>query len=829
MMCENTENNDTKHTGRFAQVSLPLPQDELFTYSIPLDLTDSVVPGVRVIVPFASRVKTAVVIGLTDFTDIDNIREIIDLADNDPPLPRYLIDFCRWISDYYCCSLGETLQTAHPAGMLAESKKMVRLKTELENELLQFQAYSDFAGEIIETLSKGKAAALKTLRKRINSPGLMKELQQLEKRGIIEIYEDFPGRVYKPKYEILLTLNPEVTEEYLESWLNKNEKSKPRQVQVVRYLQDSPPVSRKTLLMDTKVSSPVLTQLVKQKLLSEKRREIIRDTAWYLPENSIITHTEEQLSAIDAVKRALDAGGFAPFLLHGVTGSGKTEVYLEIIAHCLKRGGTAIVLVPEIALTPQIASRFRRRFGGQVVIIHSRISPGEKYDSWRRLAQGRARVVIGARSALFAPMKNLGLIVIDEEHKQTFKQEEKRPYYNARDSAVVLAQMLKIPVVLGSATPSIETYENALRGKYKLLELPYRVAGGKFSQLKMVDLTQKNAVIGKTSISIELMEAIDDRISRGDKTIILQNRRGFSTFIKCLHCKAVETCINCSVTLTYHITNQRLRCHICGFQKRAPSICSQCGGSELIQCGTGTQRVEDELSGLFPDARICRMDMDTTTGIDSHFRILEAFQQGKYDILLGTQMVAKGLDFPDVTLVGIISADTELLRPDFRSEERTFRLLIQAAGRSGRHRPGEGIVQTYNSEHKIYNFVKNNDYTGFFAKTLRDRKSLNYPPFGRLIALRISGFNEEKVAAAAAELARAIPRGEYHLLGPSQALLYKVKNRFRYNILVKMPILPQHKLSEIKKTLNDTRTVVYNKYRKDKISIEIDPDPISLL
>jgi primosomal protein N' (replication factor Y) len=581
-------------------------------------------------------------------------------------------------------------------------------------------------------------------------------------------------------------------------------------------------------MSSTGISSSSIKPLIDKGLLITKRREIIRDSAWYLPENPIITHTEKQKSAIEAIKKAFDRQDFTPFLLYGVTGSGKTEIYLEVISHCLASGRTAAVLVPEIALTPQIASRFRRRFGGQVVVIHSRISQGERYDSWRRLALGKARVVIGARSALFAPLQNPGLIVVDEEHEHSFKQMN-RPHYHARDCAIILAQKLNIPIILGSATPSIESFENARRGKYRLLELPERVAGGRFSTFHLVDLTQKEALLPSTAISPLLMDKIEDRLSHGDHIIILQNRRGFSTFLKCRHCKAVETCPNCTLTLTYHITVRRLRCHICGFQKLAPTICSSCGGTELIYCGTGTQKVEEELGRLFPDARIVRMDLDTTAGIDSHFKILEAFQKGKYEILLGTQMVAKGLDFPEVTLVGIISADTELLRPNFRSEEGTFRLLVQAAGRSGRHRPGEVVVQTYNPEHKVFELVRHNDYLGFFEKTVKDRRSLRYPPFSRLIILRISSPAESEAAAAATDLAQTIPRDNYiKILGPTPALIAKVKRKYYYNILLKIGLLSQKQLAEIKKMLIMCREETLKKFKAQKVSIEIDVDPMEI-
>ena len=813
---------------KLADVALPIPSFEPFTYYIPQELAEQVKLGSWVTVPFMKGMKTGVVIGFPASTELEKVREIADLADNDPPAPPNLLELCKWISDYYVCPIGEVLAAAHPAGMLAESKKAVQLKDDYSGGIAGLEGYSQEVEEIFRRLKKCKPLPLSGLRKDYRRKGLLSLLMAMEKRGILEIVDSFPGAKYRPQRIAYIYLNPELTEDYLLTWLNDRQAKSPKQAALVRFLQGGMSVTRKTLMTETGVSSSVIKTLLDRGLLREKYREVIRDTAVDFGEEARIVHTEQQKAVISSVNQAFDRKEYAPFLLFGVTGSGKTEVYMEVISHCLQAGKTAMVLVPEIALTPQIASRFRHRFGGQIVIQHSRISRGERYDSWRRLATGRARVVIGARSALFAPLQNLGLIIVDEEHEHSFKQVN-RPHYSARDCAVWLAKKLNIPIVLGSATPAVETYYNAQQGKYKMLELPERVAGGKFSEFHLVDLTEDSALISGTSISPLLLEKIEDRLRHGEKTIILQNRRGFSPFIKCKLCGAVEQCENCSVTLTYHITNRRLRCHLCGFQKIAPVICGKCGGSDLKYCGVGTQRVEEDLAGLFPDAQTVRMDLDTTAAIDSHFKILEAFAQGKYDILLGTQMVAKGLDFPQVTLVGIISADTELLRPDFRAEERTFRLLVQAAGRSGRHRPGEVVVQTYNPKHPIFNLVRHNDYISFYQKTARERQGLRYPPFGRLIKLSISGPQESKVAEAASYISQMIPRTEVRILGPSPALLAKVKRKYYYNLLLKTDLLTLQRLAAIKRSLLEVRESALQKYRGDEVGLEIDVDPLETL
>ena len=812
---------------RLVNVALPLPSFEPFTYSIPESLADKIIAGNRVIVPFGKTFKTGVVIGFPADTPLKTVKEIIDLADNDPPLPKNLLELCKWISDYYCCPLGETLATAHPAGMLMESKKVVNLSDDFSESLLGLDGYTETAAEIIARLQKRRSVPVAKLRSDLKQKGVMTTLTALEKRGIIKFSEELPGPKFKPQRVASLSVNTELNDDYLDTWLKENSRKSSKQTAVVSYLRGGDPRLKKEVMTETRTSSSVIKALVGKGILIETHKEVMRESAVDFKEDYKIVHTDYQKNAINRVNLALNEEKFIPFLLFGVTGSGKTEVYLEAISRCLQQGKTAMVLVPEIALTPQIASRFRRRFGAQVVILHSRISPGERYDSWRRLASGRARVVIGARSALFAPLKNLGLIVVDEEHEHSFKQIN-RPHYQARDCAVWLARHLDIPIVLGSATPSMETFYNAQAGKYELLELPERVAGGKFSTFNLVDLSAENACIGKSSISPLLMDKIEDRLEHGDRTIILQNRRGFSTFIKCSLCGKVEECPNCSVTLTYHITNRRLRCHMCGFQKMAPQVCGECGGSDLKYYGTGTQKVEDEIKGIFPDARVVRMDMDTTSRIDSHFKILEAFAKGEYDILLGTQMVAKGLDFPEVTLAAIICADTELLRPDFRAEEKTFRLLLQAAGRSGRHRPGDVVVQTFNPEHPVFNFVRHNDYLGFYEKTIRSRKSLRYPPFGRLIKINIFGGEEQTVIEAAIAFAEAIPRENVRILGPSPALISRIKRKYYYHIIIKTGNYSISKLAEIKSSLLDLRETIGRKHKSDGIAVEIDVDPVEM-
>ena len=493
------------------------------------------------------------------------------------------------------------------------------------------------------------------------------------------------------------------------------------------------------------------------------------------------------------------------------------------------------MLVPEISLTPQTVSRFTANFPNQVAVLHSRMSPGERFDSWRRLKKGDFKIAIGPRSAIFAPLKNIGLIVVDEEHEASYKQMDKQPLYNARDVAVYRGKLNQAVVILGSATPSLESYYNSKIQKYHLIELPQRIDDIPMPQVTIVDmLTQRKRYTGKkvSIFSKVLQDKIIEKLGLNQQIILLQNRRGFSTYIKCKACGFIEQCENCNITLTYHLTTRTLRCHYCNYTKRAPQACPKCGGVDILFQGTGTQRVEQEINQIFPEAHVVRMDLDTTTRKFAHDRILKEFGSGKYNILLGTQMVAKGLDFQNVTLVGVISADTSLLFPDFRASERTFQLLTQVAGRSGRKDlTGEVYIQTYSPDNMSLKFAQQHNFKQFFSSELPIRKELNYPPFGRLAYILIKGEDEQKVVAAAEVFHRCleIPESLGKILGPIAAPLSKIKKNFRWQIIIKSNKKFDPSGNILIKYLVKALASYKSKKQLRGVKILIDIDPTSLL
>ncbi|MHB8336132.1 MAG: replication restart helicase PriA, partial [Ignavibacteriaceae bacterium] len=489
------------------------------------------------------------------------------------------------------------------------------------------------------------------------------------------------------------------------------------------------------------------------------------------------------------VSQNLSDGGFQTYLLHGVTGSGKTQIYIELVKKTLAQKKTALLLVPEISLTPQITSRLYNNFGDTVSVIHSRMSLGERYDSWRKILKGKSKVVVGARSALFAPLKNLGIIVVDEEHDASYKQFESAPKYNARDSAIILARFAKCPVILGSATPSIESMYNALNNKYKLLELPERIDNAKLPKISLVNVAiERKKKKMENVFSNILLDKIEDRLRKKEGIIILQNRRGFSTQIYCEDCGEIETCDNCSVPMVYHINQNIIECHYCGLIKKIPNACTNCGSLSIKYFGTGTERVEDELSFYFPSAVIKRVDSDSISKKSSLSKILFEFGKGNIDILVGTQMVSKGLDFPRLTLVGVISAETTLWLPDFRADERTFQLLTQVAGRAGRSKvEGEVIIQTQNENYFTLQKVLQNDYAGFYQKEIVDREKTNYPPFARLCLIETKDVSEEKAKGAIMDFYKELINYKKWLTisQPTTAIITKLKRNFRFHILIR--------------------------------------------
>ena len=836
-------------------VALPVSVDREFTYSVPAELESSIIPGVRVLVPFGNRWTIALVVDLPLSSPISPLKPIRDVLDSSPVMTAELLQLCRWVSTYYMASFGEVLRAAMPHGFSATSKRMVHPLRPLTPKLVAS----------LSSVSPKRAALLSTVLERgsVSSSDLLKisglktinaVLGDLERQGLIQVEEMLPQpRVRTQVKEFLLVdrLDPVGLAEAGKSIPPRRKKARTLLDKVsALHEKGIPDISISELLKETGATSSTLKEFVESGLLIVERRDVMHTVDYGTEEQTKrIVLNESQQRVLVAVSEAVDNGVASTFLLHGVTGSGKTQVYIEAIRHSLSKGKSAIVLVPEISLTPQIVRRFKSHFGDLVGVVHSRMTPRERHDVWKLARAGSVKVVIGPRSAVFAPLNSLGLVVVDEEHESSYKQYDAVPRYNARDVAIVRGMLNQAVTVLGSATPSAESYHNAIAGKYTMLEMPDRIDDVPMPSIAIVDMiADRKAAYARwkaslrkgshehvipyqsSSISIQLHEKILERISRKEGIILLQNRRGFAPFVECPDCGYTERCSNCNVSLTYHLSKNHLRCHYCGLVKPPHEACPQCGGAAIRMIGAGTQRVEQDLARLIPEARVLRMDLDTTSRKGAHNKILHQFENRDADILLGTQMVAKGLDFPHVTLVGVISADTQMLLPDFRANERTFQILTQVSGRAGRSTlKGEVIIQTAQPQHFSLRHVVDHDYVSFFHEELEARKELSYPPYSRLVLVEMRGEKEQKVQEAAEKLGSLLrpEAGPFVLLGPSPALIDKIASEFRWHIILKC-------LKEVDTNGALTRTILKNALstmssRRNSVRMFVDVDPIGMM
>ncbi len=781
----------------FAQIVLPLSADKEFTYAVPASLRAHVKAGSRALVPLGRRTMTGIVVELIKESPVAQVREILDLLDAEPIFDATVLQLTRWISEYYLCSWGEALKAALPGAFWRKGRRLVRLREPYGRALAQkLRRSSPLKADIVDALMDRDAMSDAALSRRVGREGLFAALHQLRHAGHIEVREEPAGPRVRVRTQraVRLLSAPQETKSAVEDLRTKA----PKQAMALEHLlQLGGTASTAELSAKAGISAEIIRRLGDKGLVEifqrESPREVYPDLDLKtLPELQL---TKDQQEALHRISQAVQRGTFQVALLHGVTGSGKTEVYIRAIRQTLKMGRRAIVLVPEISLTPQTVARFRAHFGPRVTVFHSGLSMGERYDAWRRMRNGHYDIVVGARSAIFAPMPEVGLIVVDEEHVESYKQSETQPRYHARDVAVMRGKLSEAVVLLGSATPSLESYHNVECKKFSFLPLPHRIEELPLPVVNIVDMCQERKGDNWGIFSEVLRERIAQRLERGEQIILFLNRRGFSTCIKCQECGFVMTCPHCNVTLTYHAQDLMVKCHYCGLRQPAPDVCPSCRGQHIKFRGMGTQRVERELQELFPRARVLRMDQDTTTRKGAHRRILEKFRDGQADILLGTQMIAKGLDFPRVTLVGVVSADTGLNLPDFRSAERTFQLITQVAGRAGRGGPGgEVMVQTYSPQETCIQLAQGHDYHSFVQRELESRQELGYPPFGKLLLLLLRSTDEARVTRAAEKLAVMVSREARRLdcrgvqiLGPAPAPLSKIRGQYRWQILMKGP------------------------------------------
>ncbi|MEO7143867.1 MAG: primosomal protein N' [Bryobacteraceae bacterium] len=800
----------------YANVSLPVPLERLFTYLLPETLRHRVRPGCRLLVPFGARRLNGVVLQVHDDAPECGVREALRLLDEEPVLDAHLLALGQWIAAYYCAPLGEVLRGMVPLAGEIRRGKVYSLSDAGRDAARQFVTTAEPQDKAVRILKLLEARPL-------TGPSLAKKVEKavdvlrgLEKKGFVQVEDVEAER--DPLRASATRLRVEFIARSGEGKLPKAER------ELLSYLELHPGSHNLAALVTAvREASVAARSLARKRLVSLKPENPASGAEELRAPHLLNAH---QQHACDEIRAALETGEFRPFLLHGVTGSGKTEVYLRAIETALAMGRSALLLVPEIALTPAVAGQFFHRFGDRVAILHSAFHDTERAEQWRRIRSGEAGVVVATRSGVFAPVRNLGLIVVDEEHDNSYKQQE-TPRYHGRDVAIVRAQSAGACVVLGSATPSLETRYNADRGKYTLLELPERIEQRPMPKVELIDMraefldTRKQATFSRA-----LVDGIKERLEAGEQTMLLLNRRGFSSFVTCRTCGERLQCVNCSVTLTYHRRDRRMLCHYCDYAEKVPAKCPKCESEHLQFIGTGSERVEDELHHDFPTARITRMDRDTVSGKRHFETILGDFRAGNFDILVGTQMIAKGHDIPNVTLVGVVSADIGLGMPDFRAAERTFQLLTQAAGRAGRgHLPGIVLIQTINPEHYAIRCAAAQDYRMFYEKELQFRRLLRYPPFSALASVLVRDDKQEEALRRSTELGRLLdpaPEG-LKILGPAQAPVPRLKAEYRYQLLIKAA--SRKRLNE---TLNELRRFA-TAQKWNASALAIDVDPVTLL
>jgi len=820
------------------EIAVAAPLENTLTYRLPQNLLNGVsaeeIIGRRVMVPLGKRKVTGYVLatGVEDLQEF-TIRDISEVLDQQPLFPANLIPLFRWISQYYHYPIGEVIKSALPGGLAPKSVRELRLShggaEQLETAWHELSSQPTGAGEkemqhFLEKLtSSGKLTAAET-KKALNSQKTKKYINGLLADGALVLHETLAGATAKEKREVCYGIARDLHgSEQLQgadrasvaayrSRLNRKntlnlglaEAKTLYYLQALHLSSEQGIVPRKELLAAYPGAGKPVQSLIAAGLLTETHRRVFRsplgEQLEFFPAPECLT--PEQQEVLAEILPALEDGGYSPFLLHGVTGSGKTEIYLQATAKALGQGKSVLVLVPEIALATQLEAHFVSRFGEQVVLLHSGLTAGEKFDQWSLVASGEARIVIGARSAVFAPFKELGLIVVDEEHDGGLKQDDNLRY-NGRDLAVVRARQQDCTVLLSSATPSVVSYHNAKIGKYRLLTMKNRVGNRPLPKVHIIDLKQKVQGGKKSLFRPVLQKALIENVERGKQSVIFINRRGFSVNVICQECGTPVECVDCHVSLTLHRSRQQLLCHYCGYSVHERTVCKNCSSTSLVPVGFGTERVEDELHALLPEARIARLDADTAYDRKVFLETLKKTRAGEIDVLVGTQMVAKGHHFPGVTLVGVVWADGGLSIPDYRAAERTFQLVTQVTGRAGRgDDPGEVYIQTMRPDHYALLYARSNRYEDLVEHELKLRQNPKFPPYVRMVAIHIHGEKEEKVVESSMKIANAcralleqpVPGAAapaaVEVLGPAPSPIDRVKKKYRWQVMVKTETLP---------------------------------------
>lgn len=780
--------------------------DRVFEYNIPPELNDVEV-GSRVVVPFGHRKVQGFVVGISETTEFSGkLKDLLVVVDEMPPLTPELVKLSEVLAKKIFAYRITLLQTMLPRVMKANYRKIL---TPLDEATAKLPLFNNEAIDLNEITDVKQIVKIKNLIK--------------ENKAKIEyLVENKAKKKQEYLYSLALGKNAYLN---IKAQIKSNAVNQQKLIDDIINNEATYPKTAKQLESKLGLSASFLKQAVEKGWLKRELIETYRDPlANFKKKNNskAITLNQGQSQALNKIAQAIKEKEAKTFLLEGVTGSGKTEVYLHAIQKALESGRNALMLVPEISLTPQMVEQVKARFGSSVAVLHSGLSTGERYDEWRRIRRGEARVVVGARSAVFAPLANIGLIIIDEEHESSYKQED-TPRYHARDVALLRSRYHNCPLVLGSATPSLASRARAQKGNYELLRLTERANSKALPEVTLIDLKQIEFAGGQFDLSVDLVEKIKEKLARQEQVILLLNRRGFANFMLCRSCGYVMQCPNCDVSLTMHKDTGQMQCHYCGYKTPIPNKCPNCQEIQIRFLGAGTQKVEEELKELIPQASILRMDVDTTRKKGSYKRILDKFGAGEANILLGTQMIAKGLDFPNVTLVGVINADTSLQVPNFNASEKTFDLLTQVSGRAGRaDKKGEVMIQTYNPEHYAIALAQNQDYESFYHKEMQVRHQGNYPPFFYTVLISVASKDEQAAAKFAFVVKRRLMQ-ELHaptiILGPTPSSIAKIKNQYFYQILVKYK--KEDKLNPILHELQDEA----QKIKRQGLNVYIDNEP----
>ena len=800
-------------------VAVALPVYNTFTYSVPETFGPRATAGKRVLVPFGNRKVTGYILGPCENGTQTDIKSILDVLDDEPLFPVSMIPFFRWVADYYMHPIGEVIKTALPGGLNVYDFDSIAV-TGLGLDVLKHKAASALEINVLALLSQSPRR-IKTLSKALQQDIPASLIHHMQTKGWISKKRQIKSDSTRIKTERFVSLaHPDLP-------IGKQADARRKIIEVLKSIDE---ISVKALKARIPSAPRLIKYLADKGHISVYKKNVYRD-----PFGEAVTPdvppllTNDQQTATHTVSDSLGKG-FTTFLLAGVTGSGKTEVYMQLAAESINCGYSVLILIPEIALISQMERRFRARFGERIAVLHSRLSAGERYDQWMRILNRDVPITIGARSAIFAPFSNLGLVIVDEEHDASYKQEGGLRY-NARDLAVVRAQLSSGIALLGSATPSIQSYFNVVSKKYIELKLDKRVEERPLPQIKIVDLRESKNHRGiRRYITAELSDAMKETLSRKEQILLFLNRRGFASFPVCADCGQALKCKNCDISLTLHQESNAFKCHYCGFMRASASACPYCNSSRIKHLGLGTEKIELAVKALYPDSRVARMDRDTTSRKGTIVSLLKGLRNNEIDILVGTQMVAKGHDFPNITLVGIICADLSLSFPDFRAGERTFQLLAQVSGRAGRgDRPGRVILQTYNPDHFSIKASKAQDFKAFYQKEIKYRQALSYPPYSRIIQLKISGRDMHKTREHAQLLGNLCQKlqnqdnafkAHVELLGPVEAPLFRIAREYRWQLLLKSKRTNYlHRFA--RRLLFENQKIFQN--RMVKVAVDVDP------